>query len=229
MTNKLTTRRSLSVMIGLIFWFGYSGVIAQTIDTTKKPETGDEIIESFTSSKVLNMVMPKTVVLSEEITTALTVRIEPSFEEEFQYVFLKRRNGGIELIKRRSASGNIHYKLADLEQTSALTVVEMAKLIHVLENRRSIDGGKFKELIDDLDLAVREHERRELAKRQDEQRRQAAGEKVGPFNRDGTRYVIWMGGEKTHDITTSGNSYRAPAPKDDDPLIEWVRKLVREL
>lgn len=207
-----------------------SSTHAQTSDNTRQGQTDDEIIEGFASSKVRNIVMPKTVELNGEITLALTVRVEPSFEEEFQYIFLKRRTGEIELVKKRSASGNIYYKIVGIEeQASVLTPIEMAKLIHILETRTNISLARFKQLAEDLDIAVLEHERREAARREDEERRRKAGEYVATSSRDGTRYVIWMSGEKKYDVSVQGHSYKSPAQKDESPLIAWVRKLVKEL
>ncbi len=222
---KLRTKWTHWAAVALISLLCQLGVSAQTSDNPKLAKTGDEILESFPASKVLNILMPKTVDLNDEITTALTVRIQPSFEEEFQYVFLKRRNGEIELIKKRSASGNIRYKIGDIEeQASVLTVSEMAKLINVLESRTSISAVEFKTFSVALDRAVREHERREV-----DQRRRNGGNQVPSNRRDGTRYVIWMAGEKKYDLAVSGQSYKSPAQDGEDPLVAWVRKLVREL
>ena len=146
-------------------------------------------------------------------------------------MFLNGRNGEIELVKKRSASGNIHYRITEIEQqqASVLTPVEMAKQINVLETRTRISATKFKKLIDELDIAVREHERREAAQQEDEERRRKAGEYVASSMRDGTRYVIWMGGERKYDVAAHGVSYKSPPRKDESPLIAWVRNLVKEL
>lgn len=214
----------------LISLFYQSSTYAQAGDNAQQRQTDDEIIEGFASSKVLNILMPKTLELNSEITFALTVRVEPSFEEEFQYIFIKRRSGEIELIKKRSASGNIYYKIVGIqEQTTVLTPLEMAKLIHILETRTHISPVKFKQLTEALDTAVLEHERREAARRADEERRRKAGEFVGSLMRDGTRYVIWMNGEKKCDVSMQGHSYKSPAQKDESPIIAWVRNLVKEL
>ena len=221
---------TLWVAMILISLLCQSRTHAQTGNNTRQRQTDDEIIEGFASSKVRNILMPKTVELNGEITLALTVRVEPSFEEEFQYIFLKRRTGEIELVKKRSASGNIYYKIAGLEeQARVLTAVEMAKLIHIQETRTNISLVKFKQLSEDLDIAVLEHERREAVRREDEERRRKAGEYVASSSRDGTRYVIWMGGEKRYDVSVQGHSYKSPPQKDESPLIAWVRKLVKEL
>src|SRR5262249_4565659 len=112
-----------------------------------KSASDSETIEDLTSSKVLNILMPKTVELNDDVTTALTVRIEPSFNEEFQYIFLRRRSGEIELIKKRSVSGNTYYKITGLEQQGVvLPAPEMAKLINVVETRMSVSAVQFKEL-----------------------------------------------------------------------------------
>lgn len=221
---------TLWAVASIVFLLQQSGTNAQNSSSMKLARTTDEIVESFPSSKVLNMVMPKTVDLSNDITTALTVRVEPSFEEEFQYVFLKRRDGGIELIKKRSASGNIHFAITNIEQqASVLTPVEMAKLIHMLETRTRISAAKFNDLINELDTAVLEHERREAVRREDNERRRKAGEYVASNSRDGTRYVIWMDGETKYDVVAHGVSYKSAPQKDESPLIAWVRHLVRQL
>lgn len=208
--------------IVLISFFCPLSTNAQTNGNTKESETADGVLESFSSSRVLNLLMPKTVELNDEITIALTVRVEPSFEEEFQYVFLKRRNGEIELIKKRSASGNIRYKIGDIEeQASVLTINEMAKLVPVLESRTSVSAAEFKALAGGLESAVREHERREIERRN-------AGKQILSNRRDGTRYIIWMAGESKYDLAVSGQSYKSSAREGEDPLVAWVRKLVKE-
>lgn len=231
MQNKSVGKRSrLLAVTGLMLLFCHLSTKAQTNGSTTQAVTLDETLESFPGSKVLSILMPKTVELSGDLAIALTVRIEPSFEEEFQYVFLKRRNGDVELIEKRSASGNIRYKIAHIEeQVTLLTVVEMATLINVLETRTSIPLAKFKQWCDDLNIAVQEHERREAARVENEQRRRRAGEQVASASRDGTRYVIWMAGERKYDIAVLGHSYKSSAQKGESPLIAWVRHLIKAL
>ena len=226
----MKTGWKLLAAASLMFLLCSSNTKAQNNGDTTQAITFDETLESYSGSKVLNILMPKKIELNGDLTMALTVRIEPSFEEELQYVFLKRRNGDVELIKKRSAAGNIRYKIADIEEhASTLTIAEMAKLINVLETRTIIPPVKFKQMFEDLDLAVREHERREAVRREDEERRRKAGEYIASNRRDGTRYVIWTGGERKCDIAVLGHSYKSSPQKDESPVIAWVRKLVKDL
>jgi hypothetical protein len=221
LSEKLDQRAMLCALI-LMCMLCYPVAKAQKSAESKQQATGEEVLESFTSSKVLNILMPKVIELNGEFGTALSVRVEPSFEEEFQYIFLKNKSDAVEVIKRRSADGNIDSRVLNLELATKkkVTPVDIAKQIRVDKTRTSISAAKFNELLKSLDAAMRDQDSWEVREKIRQQNTLSA---------DGTRYVIWMAGDRQYDVAVHGRIYKSPPREDESPLITWVRHLVNEL
>lgn len=209
----------IALVVICLLLTAYSGVEAQ-IKRKKKTQPESQSLPSFreeTYEEVIELLMPKTVALEDDVEAAMTIRVAPSFEPDRQYILIKKKSGAVEVIKREMKS-NINYRMFEIvKKTPDLTAAEFVKKMTMVEKRETISAAKFEELRVSLSVAAAEHQMLKEA---------------GRFPHgilDGTSYLIWSADEIRFEAEVhSGMVTKAPESKES-PLLTWVKNLQKEI
>jgi len=209
----------IALVVICLLLTAYSGVEAQ-IKRKKKAQPERQSLPSFryeTYKEVVELLMPKTVGLENDVEAAMTIRVAPSFDPNRQYVFVKKKSGEVQLIKREMKR-NIYYRMYEIvDETPDLTAAEFVKKMTVVETRQTISAAKFDELRVSLGAAAQEHRMLQEA------------DKFPHGILDGTSYLIWSADEIRFEAEVhSGMVTKAPESKES-PLLTWVKNLQKEI
>lgn len=173
--------------------------------------------------EILDLLMPRSIpVVGGQVRSVFTIRVEPSFEGEFQYTFIKRNEGKVEIIKR-VANQNIYYFVPTLlcAVDDEITTEDAARQVPNKLMNFTISAAKFDGLIDSFEAAVRDHNAGSAVRAEREK---------SAIKADGTTYLFRIEGEKKYDVRVDGTSITWPPPEEgESPLISWLRRMRGEV
>jgi hypothetical protein len=207
-----STMLLVGLLISLIFLQGHAQLREEHAQVT---QVYDE---------VLQIAMPKQI-SGSDIESALTIRVQPSFDAEFQFVFFKKKGRGSVQVIKKQATKNIFYQIVDLEMATDQRVLatDAARKIQIVETQTDIPLAKFNELITALTAASRAHEENETR-----QRKSSLGTDTAVS--DGTECVIWLAdADQQIDVTfRSIGNLSAPHTINDIPVLTIIKNLQAE-
>lgn len=225
----------LIVLAVTVVTFNHLLARAQTRENNCRTIVGDKAhtnrqLTNHRYYELLAILMPTAVIVDQEIETVITIRVEPSFTEESQYLLLKKKNGGAEIIKKVSVKGNIYYQISKLEEAADdfIPFEQFLANIKVEEKCTTISEQTFKSLFESLKLALLKTEAIRKKEILEAERLRKQGKFM--FAADGTSYVLWIAGEGQHsELNLHGNGLGGKPKGDKYPVINWIRKMQKEV
>jgi len=179
-------------------------------------------VSETTYERILDLTFPRSVLQQGDAQYVFVLRYEPTWEAESQITIVVRAER-IEVVEYTSSDGNIYLKLETLlKRTHSLRPVRVARQIRI--RRRVVPlpldvAIQIKErFFDDLAISLR----RERAIFDNPPKTV-----VVPV--DGTNYRLWYKGIGDFKYQLSGSGPRSPTPADEDPLIAWMKSVLKNL